>query len=169
MTSLSLIDGTRGAVLSEDRRYRYRLWRTLNAGTRRFTVLMKNPSTADESVDDHTIRKLIGYARAWGFAGFTVVNVFAFRSVSPDVLPLADNPVGPDNDRHVDEVVASSEMVVVACGDVPWRAGRIITERTLERINRGRDLYALKVTSGFPHHPLYLRGDAKPFLWRAAT
>ena len=42
-----------------------------------------NEATADESRDDPTIRRCIGFARRWGFARLVVLNLFAFRATRP--------------------------------------------------------------------------------------
>jgi len=49
-------------------------------GSRDVTWIMLNPSTADDQVDDPTIRRCIGFSRAWGFGAMNVVNLFALRS-----------------------------------------------------------------------------------------
>jgi len=45
-----------------------------------------NPSTADETEDDPTIRRCIGFARDWGFGGIVMLNLFAYRSTDPRQL-----------------------------------------------------------------------------------
>jgi hypothetical protein len=44
--------------------------------------VMLNPSTADASKDDATIRRCIGFAKQLKFGGIKVVNLFAFRLVT---------------------------------------------------------------------------------------
>lgn len=78
----------KGAVISQDQLYRYLLWRRWGTGPV-VTWLMCNPSTADATVDDATIRKCTGFAKRWGFDGIHVINLFALRSRDP--LALLDN------------------------------------------------------------------------------
>ncbi len=95
---------TGSAVLSECARYRYRLdraWERDDHGLGTVTWVMLNPSTADADVDDPTIRRCIGFSKAWGYNALTVVNLFAWRATSPRDLCAVEDPVGPDNEAHL--------------------------------------------------------------------
>lgn len=76
----------RSADISPCGRYRWRLDRWWDATHSRLGFLMLNPSTADATHDDATIRKCIGFAQRWGFSGITVVNLYALRSRDPKEL-----------------------------------------------------------------------------------
>ncbi len=91
------------ATLSADRIYRYTLTREVDmfGNGEAAMFLMLNPSTADETEDDPTIRRCIGFARRWGYSTLHVANLFAFRATSPADLKMASDPIGPDNDRHL--------------------------------------------------------------------
>lgn len=65
-------DDRNGAELSEDREYRYRLWRQWDAQKPTLAFIMLNPSTADESEDDPTIRRCLGYAEDFEFDKLSV-------------------------------------------------------------------------------------------------
>ena len=65
------------AVLSPCRQYRYALWRKWADGPQVLFVML-NPSTADESVDDPTIRRCISFAKAWGFDCNGIEHPFEF-------------------------------------------------------------------------------------------
>ena len=69
------------ANFSKDRTYRYRLSRTWDESKPSVLFIGLNPSTADEKTNDPTIRRLIGFARRWGFGSMYVCNLFAFRTV----------------------------------------------------------------------------------------
>lgn len=89
------------ATFSEDRVYRYSLHRVWNPAKPVCVWVMLNPSTADETKDDATIRRCQSFARAWGFGGVTIVNLFAFRSTDPKGLETVDDPIGPGNDLAI--------------------------------------------------------------------
>jgi hypothetical protein len=152
------------ALFSPCRTWRYSLTRALDGeGTVAFVGL--NPSTADETTDDPTVRRCVGFARGWGFARLEVVNLYAFRATNPRQLWRADDPVGPENDRVLASVVAGADLVVAAWGTQP-RPGRLAE---LAGILGGRPLHALALTKdGAPRHPLYVRGDVRPSLYVSA-
>lgn len=160
-------DMARDAVLSPCGLYRYRLGRTWDASTARVCWVMLNPSTADASVDDPTIRRCIGFARAWGFGGLDVVNLFALRSPDPRALRTAADPVGPENDRHILDVAGRAGLVVCA-----WGADGFARSRARSVLGslaaRGLVVHRLASTrEGAPAHPLYLAGGLMPVPWRA--
>lgn len=86
-----------GAVISDCGKYRYSLTRTVPGAESktRMTVIMCNPSTADATRDDPTIRKLYGFARHLDVGHITVVNVYAYRATDPKELKRTELPQGP--------------------------------------------------------------------------
>ncbi|MFN8498399.1 MAG: DUF1643 domain-containing protein [Anaerolineae bacterium] len=154
----------RGALFDDSGLYRYRLWRIWGAGAA-VAFVMLNPSTADGARDDPTIRRCMGLARAWGYGRLEVVNLFAYRSPSPEALRRVSDPVGPDNDRYLGEA-AGAALVVVAWGNDGALLGR--DRAALAALADGR-LHCLGVTlRGQPRHPLYVRGDTVPLAWDGA-
>lgn len=157
-TERVLQDNRHGAVLSDDREYRYRLWRTWDVSKPTLAFVMLNPSTADESEDDPTIRRCLGYAKDWGYGKLVVGNLFALRSTDPDNLREHEQPVGPENDAHLREICDDAEKVVAAWGANGTYQGR---GREVTGMLEG-ELYALDTTKdGQPVHPLYQPKDAE--------
>lgn len=150
------------AVISECGRYRYRLYRSWSDGP--FVVfLMFNPSTADATVNDPTIRKCIGFAERWGFPGLTVVNLFALRSTDPRAISKAlyGDAVGPDNDAEILTACATSTELVAAWGCGQHMKGH--RDRAAKALRLIRETYpVLKISclgrsaDGSPRHPLML-------------
>jgi hypothetical protein len=65
------------AIISDCGLYRYRLERHALSGAGSVAWIMVNPSTADATTDDATIRKVIGFSERMG-AGWAIVgNKFA--------------------------------------------------------------------------------------------
>ena len=153
------------AELSSDRRYRYRLSRLWADGPR-VTFVMLNPSTADETADDPTLRRCLGFAKAWGYGGLEVVNLYALRATDPIELWKSDDPVGPENDRYLREAGASGAPLVAAWGAHAKRA-RVQEVLSIPGFDR---LTCLRVTKmGYPSHPLYLPKALKPVPWSLRT
>lgn len=148
-----------GATLSEDFLYRYRLWRTWGDGER-MAWIMLNPSTADASVDDPTIRRCMGFARREGYDGIEVINLYALRCTKPRHLLDHPDPEGRDNARYWDGVLTDCGvgMVVAAWGAHTDR--RLAPSRALGQYYPG-GWYCLGTTtrSGEPRHPLYVKAD----------
>lgn len=149
-----------GAVLSECGCYRYTLTRKWNESLTALTFIMLNPSTADATLDDPTIRRCIGFARERGFGGLLVLNLFAFRATKPTDMKAARDPVGPDNDGHIIAALtaagAASSPVIAAWGVHGAYNGRDDEVRKLS-LECGVNLMCLGSTKGnHPRHPLYV-------------
>lgn len=135
--------------------YRYTLRRSWDTQLPVVLFVGLNPSTADETHDDPTIRRCMGFARRWGYGGLIVVNLFAFRATNPRALRGANDPVGPENDAWILRGQAEAERVVTA-----WGNGGTFRGRAEEVLPRLREPYALGINqSGQPVHPLYVRGN----------
>ena len=137
--------------------YRYTLTRVWDLSLPTITFVLLNPSTADETQLDPTLKKCVKFAKRDGYGGMTILNLYAFRSPYPKVMNAAADPVGPDNDR----VLAAATGMVVAgwgTGAHPARVAHALT--LLPR------LHALKITKdGHPQHPLYVAHDAPVIAW----
>jgi hypothetical protein len=147
------------ARFSLDGTYRYELTRRWTSGSF-VTWIMLNPSTADASTDDPTIRRCSGFARLWGFGAMAVVNLFALRATDPRELKASDDPVGPQNDDAIHDAVVKSRLTVAA-----WGAHGSLHDRAaevVELVAELRPLYCLGQTRyGHPRHPLYLAASSR--------
>lgn len=172
-----------GAVLSGCGRYRYELRRVWDPTGPLLEWIMLNPSTADASVDDPTIRRIAGseknpgFARRWGYGGIVVRNLFAFRATNPGALLAiwegslsggdyhggADDlgpAIGPENFEYLARTDADCTIAAWGAHAATlewWAAGH--------RIER-RNLFCLGTNAnGSPKHPLYVRADRTPTRW----
>lgn len=146
----------RDAVLSSDGIYRYRLSRTWDRTKLPLVWIMLNPSTADAYQDDPTIRRCMSFARREGAGGIEVLNLFAYRSPSPKDLQKASDPIGPDNDEWIREVLYPHSRCVCAWGAYPaWnRVARVMD------LARGINFKCLgRTAAGHPKHPLYIAAE----------
>lgn len=151
-----------GAILSEDGLYRYRLWRELPPwmGTyerRTMVFVMLNPSTADATKDDPTIRRCIHFARREGCTRLEVVNLFAYRSPHPsdmrDAMEAGIDIGGPENLTHAGPVLHYAAIVVAAWGANIDRFPP--SDLTRRLASNPIPLHCLGTTKdGHPKHPL---------------
>ncbi|MEP7383607.1 MAG: DUF1643 domain-containing protein [Gemmatimonadota bacterium] len=149
-------------------RYRYALWRTWDASLPSCCFIALNPSTADATRDDPTMRRCMAFARLWGFGGMAVGNIFAYRATRPADMKAEPRPIGRANDRWLQRLAGGSPLVVAAWGSHGAWLGR--DRHVLQLLG---SLECLGVTaSGAPRHPLYVRGDTprRPYrlAWRQA-
>jgi len=151
-----------GALLSDCGKYRYRLSRTWDSDLPNLPFIMLNPSIADDVFDDPTIRRCIGFARRENLGGIVVANLYGLRSTSPAVLKTTIDPIGPDNEKALREViigaVAQSVPIVCAWGaTAPREASHLFID--IAR-HHGANLVCLgKTANGSPRHPLYVKSN----------
>ena len=153
------------AEFSPCRTWRYALWRTWDHNEGYVAFIGLNPSTADETKNDPTVTRCIGYAKRWGYGGMIMLNIFAFRATDPKVMKKASDPVGPDNYKFL-KMYHEFADITVACWGTHGAFGD--QGKTVAKwLRRGKGLLCFGCTKeGHPKHPLYLRGDARlePFL-----
>lgn len=161
----------RWADLSDCLAFRWLLGRSWGEGPR-IAWVMLNPSTADATVDDPTLKRVTAFSRRWGYGSLVVVNQHPFRSPHPSALAawLAAGVGVPAaaaaNAERVAEALSGAQAVVAA-----WGAGG---DPDLGRtLLAGRPAICLgRTASGAPLHPL-ARGrmrvpdDAEPMPFAA--
>lgn len=152
----------RRAVFSACERYRYFLLIRWALGPL-LNLLALNPSKADEKKNDPTVARGVERAIRLGFAGLIVSNLFAWKSTDPKGMLTAAEPIGEHNDRFILEAAEQSQLIICAWGKNGNHLGRA---DAVYRMLPEHKLAALKITTGEPHHPLYLSYDLKPFAYR---
>ena len=154
--------GLATATFDVTRTWRYRLSRIWGEG-QRVNFIMLNPSTADAFKVDPTVRRCLGYARAWGAGSLEVTNVFALRSTDPKALYGYYDPVGQDNDEAIVAAAKAADLVIAAWGVHGAHNGR---EGEVRKLLAGVEVHTLAFSrDGHPRHPLYLAADLKPMVW----
>jgi hypothetical protein len=146
------------AIISQDEKYRYQLSRIWDEEKPKILFLMLNPSIADADVDDPTIRRVVNFAKSWGYGGVFVGNLYAFRSTDPKGLRHTDNPIGEDNTQHIQSLLGLVEKVIYAWGnnqrEPVWLYDLVDSP------------YCIDVSKkGIPKHPLYLKSELQPKLY----
>jgi hypothetical protein len=143
--------------------YRYALWRHIGDSRSRVLFIMLNPSTADETIDDPTIRRCTAFARRWGYGRLEVCNLFAYRATDPRELRRVADPVGPLNDAMIARAAKRADCVVVAWGVQGARSPRADIVTGL--LGASTLCCVGSTLEGFPRHPLYVRSDSRLAPW----
>ena len=104
----------KSALFDEGGTYRYLLCRRWDAGRPTVAFCMLNPSTADGTQDDATIRRCLAFATRWGYGELLITNCFALRSPQPGLLRTHPDPVGPDNRLYLLQAAERASCIVVA-------------------------------------------------------
>lgn len=153
------------AVFSECGNYRYALSRVWDTSLPAVMFIGLNPSTADATVNDPTVRRCIGFAHSWGYGTIYMMNLFAFRATNPKVMQAAERPIGPDTDVWLKRVWDRSKMHIAAWGaNGGYLARDVFVPKKLDP--HEIMLYCLGTTKGgMPRHPLYIKADTKPIPW----
>ena len=172
----------RDTVFSRCRKYRFTLWRKFDSallgkplfddgnvskdGYVQFIGL--NPSTADETVDDPTIRRCIGYCRSWGYSELCMTNIFPFRATDPKDMLAHDEPIemAIENAKWIEMVAEKAAIIVCA-----WGANGSHKTRQNKVIKHLRDVRKFTLhhlglnNDGSPKHPLYLKKTLTPIIY----
>lgn len=155
----------KSANISACRKHRFDLKRIWDESLPPFIVIGLNPSTADETLDDPTIRRCIGFAKREGCGSLVMLNLFSYRTTDPKELykfALLDLTDTRKNDQMVYEVCrdlhAKGGVIVCAWGINGSKFGQGA------RYRKGLREFATKclglTKDGHPRHPLYLKADA---------
>lgn len=155
-----------GAIFSECEYYRYAMWRIwvnhLEPAKRPNIIMFigLNPSTADETKNDPTVTRCIGFAKKWGYDGLFMMNIFALRSTEPRMLYNNErSPIGLLNHLYLQRVGARSALAVCCWGN----HGELHStgNDTINNLKYIVPLYMFgKTKQNEPKHPLYLKSDS---------
>jgi hypothetical protein len=147
------------AVISGCGQYRYRLERD-GPGEGQTVVIMVNPSTADATKDDATIRKLRGFGERHQWGKIVVGNLFAYRATDVRELGKVADPIGDDNDFHLRAMMMSATRLIFAWGPVS-KQPKALRDRfwtVLRRTPHWLEPHSIGAPAkcGHPRHPLML-------------
>jgi|SRR6185437_13053638 len=150
-----LFDKLDGAEFSKCRKYRYALWRQWDISKPWVMFIGLNPSTANATTDDPTIRRVKSISNNLGYGGFYMMNCFPFISTDPKQLKEFGNT--KINDEWLRKIANRCETIICA-----WGNFNIVREsgREYELIHMFPDAKALHINkNGSPKHPLYCKSD----------
>ena len=157
------------AIISECGRYRYRLDRNVQLAGIVIAYFGVNPSTAAAEIEDPTTRKWRGFTVRNGGRRYIAANPFAFRATDVRELAATTDPVGPDNDRHLREIIDEADLLVPCWGrrdKVPATLRPAFDALGAMLAGSGKPLKVFGLTAGGdPLHPLTLGYDRPLVDW----
>lgn len=161
----------KSAVLSECGTWRWRLDRTVAETGLVFAYFGVNGSTATGDEDDATVRKWNGFTIRNGGARYITGNAFGYRATDVRELAKCADPVGPENDRYLAEIIAEADVLVPCWGNrdkVPERLRHRfnVVTRMIFAAEKPVKVFGL-TQSGDPKHPLMLGYDTPLTDWAA--
>ena len=155
------------AIISPCGKYRYRLDRECASvtGAQTFAYFGVNPSTADATIDDATVRKWRGFTTRNGGSSFIVGNVFAYRATDVrELSALAPHVArGPSNWGHIWQIIQDADVLVPCWGNsakVPHTFRHEMRAFLRWLHTAGKPVLHFGLTAaGDPKHPLMLGYD----------
>lgn len=157
MEMYEMLQASSGALFSDDKKYRWVLWRAWDFKKPKIMFIGLNPSTANEKKSDPTITRVINFAKSWGYGGVYMLNLFPYVTSKPELLEECSIEKIKHNDMVIKEYAAKSEKIIFA-----WGGFQVM----------GRDAQLWKMfpkaecllmnDDGTPMHPLYVPGKTKP-------
>lgn len=151
------------AIISDCGFYRYRLDRDMLQNGIVFAYFGINPSTAEHEIEDQTTKKWRGFTVKNGGSRYIAGNAFAFRSSLVKDLLMAVDPVGPENDRYLREIIAEADMLVPCWGNetkAPKKLRYQFAQLKAMLIESGKPIKIFGLTNtGCPKHPQMLGYD----------
>lgn len=161
------------AIISPCGKYRYRLERDVGMDGKVFAYFGINPSTADATVDDATVRKWIGFTKVNGGRRFIVGNVSAYRAT--DVRDFSKVLILPaqwrENFNNLLHIMDDADILVPCWGNLskaPRHMRNDFDTALAMILTCGKPVKHFGLTnSGSPKHPLMLAYSTPLVDWNA--
>lgn len=161
------------AIFSECGLFRYRLEREGLPNGIVIAYFGVNGSTAGPIKPDHTVTKWRGFTLLNKGSRMIVGNLFAFCATDVRELATAVDPIGPDNDMHLAQIIAAADILVPSWGPrakVPKRLRYRHDEVEAMLVASGKPMKCFGLSkSGDPLHPLMLAYDTPLIDWQPAS
>ncbi|TCC97485.1 DUF1643 domain-containing protein [Pedobacter frigidisoli] len=134
-----------------------------NAREKPLLVIGLNPSIANDSIPDPTIKKVMGFAEGNGFDSFIMLNLYPQRATNPSDLHLEINELlMEENLRHIETILLNipNSMIMASWGEkIRERQYFKKCINSIYQLSTKHNSKWLKIgtltNSGHPRHPLY--------------
>lgn len=144
-----------GAEFSTCRKYRYALWRIWDNTKPLVMFIGLNPSTANESTLDNTIRSVVRICKHNGYGGFYMMNCWAYVATEPKDLVIDRLSFNYNND-WINIISGRVQDVVFAWGNFKivsdYGRDKQLSEMFPKALCLGKN------SNGSPKHPLFQKG-----------
>lgn len=152
MGSLQILEST--ATFDATSTHRLSLFRRWGPGPLILAVGL-NPSSADATKDDHTVRRLISLLDAQGFRALVLLNLWTRISASPRVAIGTEGQWTESDWRRFDQWYSRSDARLWMWGALGWgHPDRQAIHAT------DANAFCFGITrNGMPKHPLYLAAN----------
>jgi len=155
-----LFGNDNGADFSTCGKYRYSLWRIWDKSKPLVMFVGLNPSTANATSDDPTIRRVKSIAANLGYGGVYMMNCFPYISTDPTKLKFGYTDESQyRNYYQLQDIQEKCKDVIFA-----WGNFKEVTE-DIQKVLRTYfpNAKALHINkNGSPKHPLYCKSDIQP-------
>jgi len=150
----------KGAFFSNCKKYRYTLWRIWDKNKPYAVFIGLNPSVADATIDDPTIRRCIKYAKDWNLGGLYMLNLFSYIATDPKEMKNNKYPIGKLNDECLIKISKEAGIIIGAWGN---DGSHLMRSKSIKKLIP--NLHCLKINNtGEPAHPLYQKSNIIPSL-----
>lgn len=149
MNGLNLVQ--RSARFSPCGTYRYSLERVWDKRLPVAAGVLLNPSKAGAEIDDPTTSQWVNRLNRLGYGTWRAANLFAAVGTDPKCLLAMTDPIGPENDAAILDVLEGAAIQIIA-----WGTGGSFCNRDVEvmRMLEGRELWCLGHNAdGSPRFP----------------
>ena len=158
-------------LFSECKSYRWILKRELFSGKKTVIFIGLNPSKANSSNNDRTLKRIINFCSIWNYKNIYIINLFGLISKSPIQLSKSNDPIGKNNDFIILKSLEfwredSNCDLWVGWGDKGQLKGRDrqvlkliknFSNLKSNEINYSKSVLCIGLSKkGNPRHPLYM-------------
>jgi|TARA_A200000113_G_scaffold200575_1_gene193861 hypothetical protein len=143
----------REAKFCETKKNRYFLKRQWDRSKGLLLYIMLNPSMADDTNDDPTIRRLINFTKKFNYGGFLVGNIFTKITPNPKEVDKSRG-ITNKNFEELLKLINKVDQIVYAWGN------SVEEPKILKELISNPKCFG-KNFNGTPKHPLYLPSSSK--------
>ena len=146
-----------GAIFSDDWQHRYILWRLWSQSRPLMGQVGLNPSTANSTHNDPTIKRSMLRAKYAGYGGLVMVNLYSFVSTDPKQLLENDNSLNKMTDLYISAMVHLTAIQLCMWGS--FKAAKLRADKVYDLLESP---YCLDLNKdGEPKHSLYVAYDVE--------